>query len=32
MTCPISLSPLNQKDFAQLDYEVMRHAFECQAQ
>jgi GxxExxY protein len=32
ITSPITLSPINQKEFAQLDYDVMRHAFECQSQ
>ena len=32
MTSPIPLSPVRQKDFARLDYEVMHHAFECQGQ
>jgi GxxExxY protein len=30
MTSPISLNPMNQEDFARLDYQVMRHAFEAQ--
>ncbi len=29
---PLSSSPISQQDFAQFDYEVMRHAFECQNQ
>ena len=32
ITSPITLSPISQKEFAQLDYDVMRHAFECQSQ
>lgn len=27
---PASLNPINQEEFARLDYQVMRHAFECQ--
>jgi GxxExxY protein len=26
----VSLDPIEQEDFARLDYQVMRHAFECQ--
>ncbi len=32
ITSPFSLSPIRQEEFAQLDYVVMRHAFECQNQ
>ena len=32
ITNPITSAPINQKEFALLDYEVMRHAFECQTQ
>ena len=32
ITSPLSLNPISQKDFAQLDYKVMRHAYECQNQ
>jgi GxxExxY protein len=30
ITTGISLNPIKQEDFAKLDYQVMRHAFECQ--
>jgi GxxExxY protein len=30
ITNPIALSPITQEEFAQLDYCVMHHAFECQ--
>ena len=29
---PLSSNPIKQEEFAQLDYVVMRHAFECQNQ
>ena len=29
---PLSSNPIEQEEFAQLDYVVMRHAFECQNQ
>ena len=32
ITNSLSLSPISQEEFAQLDYRVMRHAFECQNQ
>ena len=32
ITSPFSLSPISQEEFAQLDYRVMCHAFECQNQ
>src|ERR1043166_870565 len=32
ITSPVSLNPIRQQEFAQLDYAVMRHAFECQNQ
>jgi|ERR1035438_2196495 GxxExxY protein len=32
ITTHISLHPMEQEDFARLDYQVMRHAFECQNQ
>jgi len=32
ISSPLLLNPVNQEAFAQLDYEVMRHAFECQRQ
>src|ERR1051325_1747076 len=32
ITSPFSSSPITQEEFAQLDYVVMRHAFECQNQ
>jgi hypothetical protein len=32
ITSPLSLNPIRQQEFAQLDYVVMRHAFECQNQ
>jgi len=32
VTSPLSLNPIRQQEFAQLDYAVMRHAFECQNQ
>src|SRR2546423_796565 len=32
ITSPLSSSPIKQEEFAQLDYLVMRHAFECQNQ
>jgi hypothetical protein len=32
MTSPLSSNPISQKDFARLDYAVMRHAFESQNQ
>jgi GxxExxY protein len=30
ISSPLCLSPVSQKEFAQIDYQVMRHAFECQ--
>src|SRR5205823_154702 len=30
ITCPISLAPMSQEEFAQVDYRVMRHAFDSQ--
>jgi GxxExxY protein len=30
ITSPISIRPINQDEFAQIDYQVMRHAFESQ--
>jgi len=32
ITSPLASSPIRQEEFAQLDYLVMRHAFECQNQ
>ena len=32
ITSPLSLNPIRQQEFAQLDYVVMHHAFECQNQ
>ena len=32
ITSPLAASPISQEQFAQLDYVVMRHAFECQNQ
>jgi hypothetical protein len=32
ITSPLSLNPIRQQEFAQFDYVVMRHAFECQNQ
>src|SRR5258706_14636418 len=32
ITSPLSLNPIRQQEFAQLDYSVMLHAFECQNQ
>jgi len=32
ITSPITLSSIHQEEFARLDYDVMRHAFECQSQ
>ena len=32
ITSPVSLNPIRQQEFAQLDYIVMHHAFECQNQ
>jgi GxxExxY protein len=32
ITKPIISGPIHQKEFAKLDYEVMRHAFECQTE
>ncbi len=32
ITGPLSLNSISQEEFAQLDYRVMRHAFECQNQ
>src|SRR5436190_23908801 len=32
ITSPVPSNPFTQQEFAQLDYLVMRHAFECQNQ
>src|SRR5258708_31765836 len=32
ITSPLGSSPIKQQEFAELDYLVMRHAFECQNQ
>jgi GxxExxY protein len=32
ITSPLTSEPIQQKEFAQLDYQVMRHAFECQTE
>lgn len=32
VSTPVTLRPLGRKEFAQLDYAVMRHAFDCQNQ